>query len=254
MDMGNYRSTTLTDLPKTANQSPKLFKLLIFDFDGVLVDTQGIVNKIQYEYIKRQYGLDMSLEDYADRFSGMRVETIVELLQQDKNFTFPQSPKEISQNIDEIVLERLSSQEISPLPGVVDFLRNSPLKRCVASNCTYRLLKVFLKSSHLIDFFNGDIFSAEMVKQPKPAPDLFLYAAQKMGENPSDCLVVEDSVAGAQAAFKAGIKVAGFLAGSHMTPSNEDRLLQAGAEAVLHDMRHLSTYLSQGTHAKLKKA
>lgn len=254
MDMYNNRSAVLTDSPKAEHQHSKLFKLLIFDFDGVLVDTQQIVNRIQYEYIKEQYGLDFSLEHYTERFSGMRVETIVEILQQEKNTTFPQTPKEISQHIDEIVLNQLSHQEITPLPGVVDFLRKSSLKRCIGSNCTYKLLVAFLKSSHLIDYFDSNIFSACMVMQPKPAPDLFLYAAQKMGENPEDCLVIEDSTAGIQAASKAGIKAIGFLAGSHMLPSNADHLLQAGAEAVFNDMRHLDAYLDQTINPKLKKA
>lgn len=244
MHVNNSRSAVSADPFKEESQHQKPFELLIFDFDGVLVDTQGIVNKIQYEYIKEKFGLNMELAHYAERFSGMRVETIVGILEQEKNFNFSQSPNEISRHIDEIVLKELSNQEISPLPGVVHFLQSSSLKRCIGSNCTFRLLKAFLQSSHLLDFFDGNIFSADMVAHPKPAPDLFLYAADKMGQNPKDCLVIEDSLAGVQAAVKAGIQVVGFLAGSHIASKNSSCLLQAGSKAILNDMRHLDSYLS----------
>lgn len=246
MDNNNLRfaaTAFANPIKEMSNPQQKLYKLLIFDFDGVLVDTQGIINEIQYKYIKEKHGIDIELAHYIERFSGMRVETIIEILQQEKNCIFSESPQQASQHIDEMVLKQLSNQEISPLPGVVPFLQGSPLKRCVGSNCTFRLLKAFLKSSHLLDFFDDCIFSAEMVDYPKPAPDLFLYAAQRMGQNPEDCLVIEDSIAGVQAAVRAKMHVVGFLGGSDAPYANASRLLQEGAQIVLNDMRDLNAYL-----------
>ncbi|WP_051908662.1 HAD family hydrolase [Candidatus Odyssella acanthamoebae] len=233
---------------ETGNLQQRECKLLIFDFDGVLVDTQEVINEIQYEYLKGNYNLHLPFELYTQKFSGMRMETIVGILQQQENFSPLVSALSISQTIDDLVLEQLLKQEVSPLTGVVQFLEESHIKRCIASNCSFKLLKAFLKASKLDKFFKDNVFSADMVKHPKPAPDLFLYAATEMSEKVQNCLVIEDSLVGIQAATAAGIRVIGFLGGSHVLPGNIEKLLQAGAETVINDMRQLTSYLNR-SHA-----
>ena len=233
--------------PEALSESPTLpegsIKLLIFDFDGVLVDTQKVTNDVQYQYFKKKCNLDISLETFASSFSGMRVETILGILEQEKGIAFSQSPKQISQDIDTLVLNRLANQPLLPMPGVVDLLSHSHFRRCIGSNGSFNLLKAFLKSSNLAKFFGNDVFSADMVENPKPAPDIFLYAAQYMGVDAEDCLVIEDSIVGVQAAVAAGIPVVGFLGGSHLSTTAADKLLQAGAKTVFSDMRHFAEYL-----------
>jgi beta-phosphoglucomutase-like phosphatase (HAD superfamily) len=96
----------------------------------------------------------------------------------------------------------------------------------------------------LYDRFAPHIFSATMVARGKPAPDLFLFAAERMDAAPSRCLVIEDSVAGVQAARAAGMAVLGFCGGGHCGPAHPERLAGAGAEIVFHDMRQLPHILS----------
>ncbi len=220
------------------------YKLLIFDFDGVLVDTQEVINEIQYNYLKKNFNIPILFDLYTDKFSGMRMETIVDILQQQQNLPSSLNPRSISKTIDALVLEQLADQEISPLPGVVSFLKESKIKRCIASNCSIKLLSAFLKASKLADFFKDVVFSAEMVKHPKPAPDLFLHAAHEMSEKLENCLVTEDSLVGIQAAKMAGIDVVGFFGGSHVPPDITEKLLQGGAKTVINDMRQLESYLA----------
>jgi HAD superfamily hydrolase (TIGR01509 family) len=241
-----------TDMPmrddlKTENSLQRELQLLIFDFDGVLVDTQEVINEIQYQYLKRNHNLHLPFYVYTEKFSGMRMETIVGILQQQENFSPHSSPLTISQAVDDLVLEQLLKQEVSPLTGVVEFLEGSKIKRCIASNCSFKLLKAFIKASKLDKFFDDNVFSADMVKHPKPAPDLFLYAAKQMSEETQNCLVIEDSLVGIQAATAAGIKVVGFLGGSHVSPDNTEKLSQAGAETVINDMRQLTSYIKSGS-------
>ena len=241
--MQTATSQELTEI-FAVNFLQKKFKLLIFDFDGTLVDTQEIVNQIQYQYLKEYPEFKMSLENYTEKFSGQRVETIVETLSQEKGIHFRHSPEEISKIIDDRFLTQVSGQHLSPQQGVVEFLTHSPLNRCIGSNCSLKLLKVLLKSSHLSQFFEENVFSCEMVTHPKPAPDVFLYAAQHMGVKVEDCLVIEDSVTGIQAAVKAGMQVVGFLSNASIDSSKANKLLHAGATAVVNDMCDISAYLN----------
>jgi phosphoglycolate phosphatase len=218
--------------------------LLIFDFDGVLVDTQVVANEIQFNYINKLQSLDLSLHEFGEKFSGMQVKTILEIIQKEKDNIGSMPINKIVQDIDNLVLQKLASQSISPLPGVVDFLSSSSMKRCIGSNCSLRLLKPFLKSSNLEKYFNSYVFSADMVTNPKPSPDLYLYAARYMGVNVEECLVIEDSIVGIQAAISAGMQVVGILAGSHTSSTDSNKLINNGAKAVFYDMRDLTNYLS----------
>ena len=94
-----------------------------------------------------------------------------------------------------------------------------PFKKCIASNCSLGLLRTLLSATMLAGYFNGHVFSADIVRKPKPAPDLYLYAAYTMSVKPQQCLVIEDSEAGVQAAVSVGMKVWGFWEAvtSHLT-------------------------------------
>lgn len=110
------------------------------------------------------------------------------------------------------------------------------IPKCVASNSSHHYVTQCLGLTQTLKYFNQDaIFSSNQVSNPKPAPDLFLFAAKKMGIKPENCIVIEDSLAGAEAATAAGMKVMMFLGGSHASFDwYRDRL-------AIHDVPMLSS-------------
>jgi HAD superfamily hydrolase (TIGR01509 family) len=119
--------------------------------------------------------------------------------------------------------------------------------KSVASSSTLDRVRVSLETTGLLRFFDTNLFSASEVRHGKPAPDLFLHVAAKMGVPPADCIVVEDSPAGVAAASAAGMTPIGFVGGSHAGPSLPAQLTQAGARTIIADMRAL-----KGTVAALR--
>jgi len=212
--------------------------LVIFDFDGVLVDTQGIINKIEWEYLL-QHGMQMTVDEFTKRFSGVKASTIVRTLRKENNIEPLKKAWQVAKEIDEAVLAGFSHQKIEPFKGVKDILQKLPFKKCIASNCSFRILRTLLLSSSLMAYFNGNVFSADMVGRPKPYPDLFLYAARSMGVAPDQCLVIEDSEAGIKAAVAAGMKAWGFLGGNHIKSETGNKLLSCGAELTFLKMDNL---------------
>jgi HAD superfamily hydrolase (TIGR01509 family) len=217
-------------------------KLIIFDFDGVLIDTQRAVNKLEWKYFS-EHGMKMTLAKFMERFSGETAHAIVGRLQEEDNLISSKDPQQFAKEVDEIVLSRISKQQIKPLTGVKKALQDLPLKKCIASNCPLKTLDVWLPMSTLASYFKDNVFSAEMVEKPKPDPALLLYAAQTMGIEPEYCLAVEDSVAGIKAAVAAGMKTWGFAGGSHITDVVKEQLLQAGAEHVFTKMEELADHV-----------
>ena len=113
------------------------------------------------------------------------------------------------------------------------------VSKIVVSNSHFARLSKLLTLKKLIHFFDGYIFSADMVEHPKPAPDLYLYAANKMHVPTEECLVIEDSATGVQAAYQAGMKILGFINSQNPPHERKEKLLKAGAIQVFCDMREL---------------
>jgi len=218
--------------------------LVIFDFDGVLVDTQAAVNKIEWEFLSK-YGAQITLEEYAERFSGITALSTIKMLRKEKKLELPKKVDLFAEEIDEAVCEKLSLSKINPMKGMKELLQIFPFPKCVASNCTLKNLRIFLSASTLASYFMGNVFSADMVKNPKPYPDLFLYAAQSMGVEPSQCLVIEDSEAGIKAAVSAGMEAWGFLGGKHIKPGMEEKILHSGAKRTFTNMTELLPLIEQ---------
>jgi protein-L-isoaspartate(D-aspartate) O-methyltransferase len=215
-----------------------IIHLLIFDFDGVLIDTQHAVNDLERQYLMH-YGVNISLENFTQRFSGETAYSVLDRLKKEDGIKFPKNTRYLAKEMDAAVLTGLSKVDISPMKGVKDILLHWPLKKCVASNCSSHILRLLLKRSGLAPYFQAMVFSATQVKRPKPYPDLFLYAANTLEEEPSHCLVIEDTEVGVNAAVNAGMRVFGFLGGSHITHDDKAKLVKAGAELVLTDMKQL---------------
>jgi protein-L-isoaspartate(D-aspartate) O-methyltransferase len=210
--------------------------LLIFDFDGVLVDTQHVVNDLERRYLM-QDGINISLENFTQKFSGETARSIQERLKKEDNIFFPTDILSPAKEMDEAVLEELSKLSLPPMKGVKEIVRKWPLKKCVASNCSSHILRFLLQKSGLAPYFHECAFSATQVEKPKPSPNLFIYAAKTLEEEPSHCLVIEDSEVGVKTAANAGMRVFGFLGGSHATHNDKAKLVKAGAELVLTNMK-----------------
>lgn len=187
-------------------------KLLIFDCDGVLVDSEIIANRV-FAQILTHHGYPLTAEDSIKRFTGIDCKTTQEIIAQESQLSFPDN---LSQLADQAILEALE-KDLAPL--MLPTLNHPLLKnvdKCVASNSPRnQVLRSLILTNQDSHFKNHHVFSAEQVSKPKPAPDLFLYAAEQVGYHPKDCLVIEDSPTGIQAAHSAGINVIGFLGGGH---------------------------------------
>jgi len=136
--------------------------------------------------------------------------------------------------------------ELSPMAGIEDLLAALPMPRCVASNGRLDRVRQRLALTGLLAFFDPHVFSASQVAFGKPAPDLFLFAAQQLGARPVDCTVVEDSIPGVEAAIAAQIPVVGFCGGAHCPDDHADRLIAAGCSRVFAKMPDLAAFLREG--------
>jgi len=208
--------------------------LLIFDCDGVLVDSEMIASENLAAHLG-DHGVDISAAQCRRRFTGYSLEKMMAELTDD-GARLPDDFLATLRQRDVIAFAR----NLKPLPGINSFLKESTLPRCVASSGITEKIRTNLYTTGLLGFFEQAIFSADMVAHAKPAPDLFLLAARQMGADPKRCLVIEDSALGIQGAIRAGMRVFGFCGGSHCGPDYAEMLRDAGAPVVFDDMVDLA--------------
>lgn len=217
--------------------------LVIFDCDGVLVDSEFIACRIEAEELTR-IGYEISAEDCIRRFAGKSQKSVMDTVEQELGHPIPCW---FAEHVETRVLDALTT-DLKPIEGVKDALSNIP-RKCIASGGSSAKIRNSLKVTGLADHFLPEtIYSATMVQNGKPAPDLFLLAAEKMGSRPNQCIVIEDSIHGIQAAKSAGMHVIGFTGGSHIMNAGHDASLKrAGADEVYASMTEFSAYLSEFT-------
>lgn len=214
--------------------------LIVFDCDGVLVDSEAIVIEVEAKMLT-EAGFSVSADDIAERFVGRSYAAMMEELAVD--FGRP-VPEELNRRIQRTALD-LFPAKLQSVPGIEDVLDRLDLERCVASSSDVDRIDLSLSVCDLHRFFDpARIFSAQMVENGKPAPDLFELAAARSGFDPSACLVVEDSPAGVTAAVAAGMDVVGLVAGGHARPSLAARLRQAGAERIFASTKALGQHFA----------
>ena len=211
--------------------------LVIFDCDGVLVDSEPISNRILAADITAA-GWPMTTAECIERFKGARL-TVVQATVE----------KRIGDRLGDAWLndhyERIFEAfraEIKPIPGAREVLENlsdSEIPFCVASQGPVRKMQITLGATGMRPLVDGHVYSATMVERPKPAPDLFLYAAAAEGYLTDDCIVVEDSATGVKAAVAAQMRVIGFAADDTDAPA----LADAGAQSIISDMNMLMPLL-----------
>ncbi len=219
--------------------------LVIFDCDGVLVDSEAIANRIMAETITAT-GIPITYEECRARFVGGTLQRVMDTVEEWLGRPLPAGWKEDF----EARRNAAFREELQPVPGVaaaVEALRAAGIPICVASSGTFEKMNLTLGLTGLKDYFDGNIFSAASVTRGKPAPDLFLYAAERMGQLPETCTVVEDSLLGVTAGVAAGMRVLAYAA-----DGDADALKAAGGQPFA-DMAELPGLLGLGARLTLAR-
>jgi HAD superfamily hydrolase (TIGR01509 family) len=210
------------------------FELIIFDCDGVLVDSEVISCRAHAETLTR-HGYPITADQVFDRFLGRSMRKATLEIEAELGRRLPDDFH--AQVYAEIF--RLFAASLEATPHIDAALAAIMMPVCVASSGPPEKISTSLNHVGLYDRFAPHIFSAVQVKNGKPAPDLFLFAAEQMRTPPARCLVIEDSLAGVTGALAAGMMVFGYHGGSHCRPDTADTLRAAGAAVTFDDMRQL---------------
>lgn len=210
------------------------FDLVIFDCDGVLVDSEVISCRAHAETLAR-HGYPITPDQVFDRFLGRSMRKATLEIEAELGRPLPEDFQ--TQVYAEIF--RLFAASLEATPHIDEALAAIMMPVCVASSGPPEKISTSLNHVGLYDRFAPHIFSAVQVTNGKPAPDLFLFAAEQMKTAPARCVVIEDSVAGVTGALAAGMVVFGYHGGSHCRPDTAKTLRAAGAAVTFDDMRQL---------------
>ncbi len=204
--------------------------MIIFDCDGVLVDSEYIAAQVDSELFA-ELGIDIGPEEVAARFSGMTSTEIFASVEAEYGRAVPDDMTERSDRELDVRLAR----EVEGVAGVHDMLDRLDHARCICSNSSGARLKTTLTRTRLWDRFRPYVYSAREVREGrgKPAPDVFLHAAEMLQTPVADVIVVEDSAHGIGGAVAAGMRVIGFTGGRHSWPGHAESLMDAGALTVV---------------------
>jgi HAD superfamily hydrolase (TIGR01509 family) len=208
--------------------------LVIFDCDGVLVDSEPIFSRA-HAVVLSQCGYRTTPEIIGERFCGISDAEMLAAIEREWGRGLPADYRERVAAL----ADAACRAELTGFPGLVEALDRIPAKLCVASSSTPERIRKSLDIVGLRDRFEPHIFSAVMVARGKPAPDLFIHAARAMGADPARVAVVEDSLPGVRAAVAARMAVIGFCGGSHCPPGHSEILRRNGAAAAVADYRDL---------------
>ena len=211
-------------------------ELVIFDCDGVLIDSEVLSTRSTVAALGA-IGYEIDETEAAERFVGRSYASIRKWIEADWGRSLPDAFE------DEVEKRTLDAMVMSlePIAGIERALSMLDQRRCVASSSSVDWITRGLEKTGIFHHLEPHLFSASMVENGKPAPDIFLYAAQKMGVAPASALVVEDSLPGVQAGVAAGTTVIGFTGGSHVVDKHAhgERLRAEGAALILDDMARL---------------
>ncbi|TPN83261.1 HAD family phosphatase [Mesorhizobium sp. CU2] len=215
--------------------------LVIFDCDGVLVDSEIIAARIEAELITLA-GYEISAEEIAETYAGLTFKDILMRIEEKSQIPFQAS---LIDRAEELV-ERKLRADVRIIDGAREAVAAVTAPRAVCSNSPRERVEFMLEKVRLLPFFAGHIYSGLDIpsKKPKPAPDVFLYAAEKLGAKPKDTFVIEDSVHGVTGARAAGMRVIGFTGAAHSYPGHADTLTEAGAETVIRRWAELNSTIA----------
>jgi HAD superfamily hydrolase (TIGR01509 family) len=219
-------------------------KCVIFDCDGVLVDSEVIACRVDAGVLAAA-GYPITEADIRERFVGISSKSMMDILVAETGI---KPPADLAEQRRAAVMAAFEHEllPISGIAGALETIKAAGLAIGVASSSSLPRIERALELTGLRDFFGPHIYSASMVANGKPAPDLFLHAARAIGFTPADCLVIEDAVPGVQGARAAVMDVYGFTGGSHCGPGHDLRLASAGATLVMASMDALVGHLGLG--------
>jgi HAD superfamily hydrolase (TIGR01509 family) len=225
---------------KTRQNRNQNFDLIIFDCDGVLVDSEVISCRAHAETLTR-HGYPITADQVLNRFLGVSDREARLMIE---NEISRKLPNDFESQVKQATLQ-FYADDLRAISYVGEAIAAIGLPKCVASSGTPEKIRHGLTCAGLYDQLAPHIFSASEVKRGKPAPDLFLFAAEQMQAAPARCLVIEDSIPGVTGAVVAGMTVLGFHGGSHCRPGYGDTLRAAGAIMTFEDMRQLPDLIGQ---------
>ena len=208
--------------------------LVIFDCDGVLIDSEMLTIRLEVAMLA-EAGIAITGDEIIERYCGISMKTMLADLEArlgcrlGDSFATDHAAR----------FAAICETELRAMPGIYAVLDGIVGQTCVASSSTPERLRHTLGLAGLYRRFDPHVFSATMVERGKPAPDLFLFAAQRMAAEPMACVVIEDSLPGVAAAVAAGMTAIGFVGGGHCRLGHADRLRQAGASVVVEAMTEL---------------
>jgi HAD superfamily hydrolase (TIGR01509 family) len=208
--------------------------LLIYDCDGVLVDSEPLSCRIDAEVLTG-LGIPYTEQEIAKAFTGVSQKDMIARIEAERGLRLPD---DLPARINRVLFARFET-DLRAVEGVRDAILALPFRRCVASSSLPERIALSLRVAGLADLFDH-VFSASEVPRGKPAPDLFLHTAARMDFAPADCIVIEDSIAGVQAARAAEMSVIGFTGGGHCGPGHGEMLRKVGAMAVVERMADLA--------------
>lgn len=218
---------------------------LICDCDGVLVDSEVIADHVLLETLSVTFpGLDF--ESVVKTAFGQQTSRFLESIEASFSITLP---ADFLETVEHHVEAALASK-LTPIGGVRDALQRVSLPVAVVSNSRMTRVQASVRRAGLQQIFAERVFSAEQVARPKPYPDVYLFAAQQLSVDPSKCLVVEDSVAGLNAARAAGMKTIAFVGASHIPHGYADALRKMGITRIMEHMDELPTLVEAGVNGE----
>jgi len=210
-------------------------KHLLFDCDGVLVDTEYTAAHKMVAVLK-QYQKAVTLDYYLNHHSGTTFSAIMD-------YYFGNELEKASRLAIIDKVENEVAAEVRLIKGMDLVVNGLNFPKSVVSNSSIRTVQEALDNTSITSSFQGRIFSSEQVPNPKPAPDLYLFALSALSLEPDEVLVIEDSLTGAQAAVAAGLSVVGFTGASHILPGHKERLFKKGVTDVFDNPSELLNHL-----------
>ena len=215
------------------------FSLVIFDCDGVLVDSEILSAEVEAEALSH-LGVPVTSQDVMNSFLGLTQAELERKFEREYGIRLPPDHAQTTSQM----LRKAYLTRLDPVPGVRKVIEELAVPFCVASNSPPSKLGLGLSVTNLFELVYPNIFCSKLVARGKPAPDLFLYAAKTMGADPARAVVVEDSVVGIKAAKAAGMLAIGFVGGLHHMPPSDQALIAAGADHIAQTMEDVQALIT----------
>jgi HAD superfamily hydrolase (TIGR01509 family) len=215
-----------------------VYEAILFDCDGVLVDSEAVAGKVVYKAFQA-LGYPIDYTTYSATYAGSKDEEIVAILSEKYGWNLGHDfVDELNRLIDEAFLT-----DVLPIEGAANLVRSIQVPKGVVSNSPIERVSFSLQLLNLKDTIGSKIFTADMVQQAKPKPDVYLLAAKTIGVSPKRCIAVEDSLAGVRAAVAAEMTVIGFCGGSHIQLGHDSKLKALGASHIAYTMQEVENLL-----------